>query len=296
MTAAANTPTPSQADTIRAARQQALEDVFGSKFTSRFQSPVVFIDSAELQSPTSIRFFKKDFAYLSKQLHMEYQYRSWKGFNQEMLERYNEIITKKLENINVLMTNWANRLQKLLDQNSDKMEGSLYPNTLVVTVPVIATHARSYFKLLTDLDRVSLLAGTANLLGIIDSKQRAESELICKKAVRAFRSVLQTEVIKLYREADRLVKEQHGRGEIDSGIADAVAEQGKAIAEFDASQEPDTDHGMDLGGADPAQLIDDAAAASSAVASASRSRAAKSSKPAKAEAEAETSATATSSS
>jgi len=272
MTAATESTAQLQVDPVSIRRQAALEDVFGAKFVSRFQSPVIFIDSVVLQSPTSIRFFKKDFAYLSKQLHMEYQYRSWKGFNQEMLERYNEIITKKLDSINLLMTNWVNRLQKLLDQNNVKIEGSIYPNVLTVTVPIIAAHARSYFVLLTNLDRLSLLAGTANLLGVIDSKQRAEAEMICKKAVRAFRSVLQAEVIKLYREADRLIKEQHSRGEADSQMAEAIAEQGKAIAEFAANQEVESDIGLDIGGSDPSQLIDDAAAASSAVVNASRSR------------------------
>lgn len=272
MTEATETNSQNRADALRAARQKAMDDIFGEQFVHRFQSPVLFIDNAVLESPTSVRFFRKDFAYLSKQLHMEYQYRSWKGFNQEMLERYNEIVTKKLDNISIMMTNTINRLQKLLDQNSIKMEGSVYPNPLVVTVPVIATHARTYFKLLSDMDRVILMAGTANLLGVIDSKQRTEAEMLCKKMIRAFRSVLQTEVTKLYREADRLVKEQHSRGEVDTAMKAAVEEQGKDIAAFNAAKDGDSEPGLDLGGSDPGQMIDDVAAATTAMAAASKAK------------------------
>ena len=260
-----------------AARHQSLEHVFGDKFARNFQSPVVFVDDAELLSPTSIRFYKKDFAYLSKQLYLEYQYRSWRGFNAETLARYNEMITKKLTNINILMTNTINRLEKLLTQNSVSLESSLYPNAMRVTVPIIAAHARSYFQLLRDLDRVNLLAGTANLLGVIDSQQRAEAEFVCKKAVRAFRSILQTEVVKLYREADRLIKEQQSGGAVNQAMSEIVSDQAKEIAAFEATANDgsDADAALELGSADPSQLIDDAAAASVAASSSSKTRAKK---------------------
>lgn len=276
MTNAALTAT--DADTqIQKQRQKALQMVFGEKFGSNFQSPVVFIDNAELQSPASTRFFRKDFAYLSKQLFLEYQYRSWRGFNPETLEKYNEVITKKLASINTLMTSNISRLEKLLQQNGVKMETSLYPNPVHMTVPVIAAHARSYFKLLTDLDKVNLMAGTANLLGVIDSAQRAEVEFLCKKAVRAFRAILQTEVVKLYREADRLIKEQQTSGTVNPEMADVVSQQGKDIAAFSASESEgaDADSSMDLGGADPSKVIDDAAAAAVAAAGKSKGKAPK---------------------
>lgn len=259
---------------VATSRQRALIDVFSDKFAHNFQSPVVFIDNAVLQSPTSIRFFKKDFAYLSKQLYLEYQYRNWSGYNPETLARYNEMITKKLTNINILMNNTINRLEKLLQQNGVTLESSLYPNPVRMTVPVIAAHARSYFQMLSHLDQVNLLAGTANLLGVIDSQQRAEAEFLCKKAVRAFRSIMQTEVVKLYREADRIIQEQRKGGKVNEAMSDIVTEQGKEIAAFDASANDgsDADTALELGGADPAKLIDDAAAAAVAAANAGKGR------------------------
>lgn len=257
---------------VSAKRQRSLLDVFGDAFAQTFQSPVVFLDNEQLQSPVSVRFYRKDFAYLSKQLYLEYQYRSWRGFNAETLERYNEVITKKLVNINILMTNTINRLEKLLQQNGVTLESSLFPNPQNLTVPVIAAHARSYFQILRDLDRVNLLAGTANLLGVIDSVQRSQAEFLCKKAVRAFRSILQTEVSKLYREADRIVKEQAAGGAVNEAMSAIVAEQGKEIAAFAASanEGADADHSLDLGNVDAAKLIDDAAAASLAATAATK--------------------------
>ncbi|MCV0439042.1 MAG: hypothetical protein K5880_10445 [Hydrogenophaga sp.] len=259
---------------ITATRQRALVEVFEAGFASNFQSPVVFLDNMQLQSPLSVRFYRRDFAYLSKQLYLEYQYRSWRGYNPEVLDRYNEVITKKLTNINIMFTNTINRLEKLLQQNSVVMESSLFPNPVTVTVPVIASHARAYFQLLSDLDRVNLLAGTANLLGVIDSKQRTEAEFICKKAVRAFRSILMNEVAKLYREAKRVMEEQKNGGKVDPSMSAIVAEQGKEIAAFESSADEgsEADSALAIGNADPSQLIDDAAAAAVAASAATKGR------------------------
>jgi hypothetical protein len=260
-------PSPEELKAINkvlANRQGALVQVFGNDYAHNLQTPVVFLDEETLESPPSIRFYKKDFAYLSKQLYLEYQYRSWISFNQDVLARYNEVITKKLANINILMDNTITRLEKLLSQNNVSLESTLYPNPVTLTVPVIATHARSYFLLLVALDRVNLLAGTANLLGVIDSTQRAQAEYICKKAVRAFRSIMQTEVIKIYREAQRVIQEQRTGGKVNEGMSAIVEQQGKEIAAFTATANDgsDADASLDLGGMDPAKLIDDAAAAS----------------------------------
>ena len=257
---------------IQAKRHQALLDIFGPKFIDTFQSPVMFIDDVVLASPVSVRFFKKDFAYLSKQLYLEYQYRSWKGFNEEVLAKYQEITTKKITAITVLMTNTINRLTKLIEQNGVNMDTSLFPNAKHTTVPIIAAHARSYLDILVMLDKVNLLAGIANLYGVIDSHQRAEAEYTCKRAVRAFRSVLQAEVIKMYREASRLMKEQQGQGTVDPEMKAVVDAQGAAIKQFEdsASQGEHSDLSMDLGGKDASQLIDAAAAESTAAAAATR--------------------------
>jgi hypothetical protein len=264
----------SEEQRLMARRQRFLTEIFGERFVATFNSPVLFLDAQELKSPVAIRFFKKDFSYLSKQLYLEYQYRSWKGFNVELLDRYSELVTKKLENINVLMTNTVNRLQKLMETQGHKLAGSLWPTCVQHDVPIIAGQARAYYEVLRSLEQVYLLAGTANLFGVIDSAQRAQAEFTCKKAVRAFRSVLQTEVIKLYREADRLVNEQKSAGHVDKRMVELVEQQGQDIKTFDAAsdEESHTDSGMDLGSADAGQLIDDAAAASTAAAGAAKRR------------------------
>jgi len=262
----------------QARRLKALERIFGAKFVKTFASPFMVIDDHVIYSPVAIRFYKKDFEYLSKQLYLEYQYRSWKGFNADLLARYADITSTKLANIKILMTNTVNRLRKLLDQQGYKEDLTLWPAPFKDDVPIIAAHARSYIDMLKLLDEVNALAGTANLMGVIDSTQRAEAEYICKKAVRAFRSILQTEVTKLYREAERIIREQHSAGQVDQAMSEMVTQQGKDIAEFDkATQEEEHgDSSMDLKGADPNKLIDEAAAASTAAtAAAGRKRTAR---------------------
>lgn len=253
-----------------ARRHKALEAIFGGKFLHTFLSPYMVLEDHVIECPVGIRFYKKDFQYLSKQLYLEYQYRSWRGFSSELLDKYATIITTKLAAIDTLMQNNTNRLQKLLDQQGHKADLTLWPAVYTTDVPIIAAQARAYIGVLAKMDRLYCLSGTANLLGVIDSSQRADVEFTAKKAVRAFRSILQTEVTRLYREAERIMAEQHSAGKVDVAMAAVVQQQGQDIADFDKSsqQDNDDDPTMDLKGGDPSQVIDSAAAAAAAGATA----------------------------
>lgn len=251
-------------DLLPRKQRLAVVSVFGEKFAKQFMGPIAFIDDAKLSSPTAINFFNRDFQFISRVLNYEYQYRSWNGFDQGLLDRYGEMITKKLDSIGTLIGNWNNRFAKLMESNGVKMESAVYSNAIETTVPVISGYARAYFLTLKELDRLNLVAGTANLMGVINSTQRAEAEFMCKKAVRAFAAALRNEVVRLYREADRLSKEQHGH--VESGKAETIAAQGKELEAFDTSMKADsaTDSSLNLDNADPSQVIDDAAAATAA--------------------------------
>ena len=251
-------------DLLPSKQRQAVISVFGEKFANQFMGPIAFIDDAKLSSPPAINFFRRDFQFISKVLNYEYQYRSWNGFDQGLLDRYGDMITKKLESIGTLIGNWNNRFAKLMETNGVKMESAVYPNAIETSVPIISGHARAYFLILKELDRLNLVAGTANLMGVINSTQRAEAEFMCKKSVRAFAAALRNEVVRLYREADRLIKEQHGH--VESGKAETIAAQGKELDAFDKSMKDDsaTDSSLNLDNADPSQVIDDAAAATAA--------------------------------
>src|SRR5205085_12252664 len=129
----------------------------------------------------------------------------------------------------------CNRLLKLLEQQGHAADLGLWPVVFTTDVPIIATQARAYLDVLARMDRLYALSGTANLLGVIDSSQRAVVEFSAKKAVRAFRAVLQTEVVRLYREAERVMAEQHRSGKPDARMAAVVQQQGEEIAAFEDS-------------------------------------------------------------
>jgi hypothetical protein len=264
-TSAASDPEVSSPRLAR--RQKALEAIFGGKFLHSFQSPYIVIEDHVIECPVAIRFYKKDFNYLSKQLYLEYQYRSWKGFSLELLDKYATITTTKLAAIDTLMQNNINRLNKLLEQHGHLQTLTLWPGGFRTDVPIIAAQARAYIGVLCKMDRLYTLSGTANLMGVIDSSQRADVEFTAKKAVRAFRSILQTEVTRLYREAQRIIAEQHKTGKVDAAMAAVVQQQSHDIAEFAAStQQEGDDLGADAMRAEPGQLIAEAAAASIAAA------------------------------
>lgn len=262
-------------------RVKALEKMFGERFVHTFQGSYLVLTDHRIDCPVGIRLYKKDFEYLSKQLYVEYQYRIWHGFNRELLDRYADITNAKLTAIDTLMQQNINRLTKLLDQQGFRDELSLFPSPHITDVPIIASAARVYITALGKMDRLYALAGTANLVGVIDSQQRAEVELVSKKAFRAFRSILQNEVGKIYREARRVIEDQHkGTGVVDANMAQVVEEQGRDLEAFkkDSEAQDLMDPQTAMGGADPSQVLDDVAAATaaaSAAAGATRKRTAK---------------------
>jgi hypothetical protein len=228
-----------------------------------------------IECPVAIRLYKKDFEYLSKQLYVEYQYRIWNGFNRELLDRYADITNAKLTAIDTMLQQNINRLTKLLEQASFKDDLSLFPSPHIVDAPIIASSARVYLTALSKMDRLYALAGTANLLGIIDSQQRAEVELLSKMAFRAFRSILLGVVGNIYRVARRVMDAQHDKsGVVDQNMAQVVEEQGRALDAFreDSETQDMLDPQAAVGKADPSQVLDDVAAASAAAAAATAPR------------------------
>lgn len=256
----------SLADQLTPNRRQALINVFGERFAKTYLGPIHFMDDETLNSPTAINFYRRDFQFISKVLNYEYQYRSWHGYNQELLDRYAEIITKKLTSMGTLLENWSNRFEKVMEQNGTKMESTVYSNGMLATIPITSGFARRYFSTLKELDHLNLLAGTANLMGVIDSAQRAQAEYMCKNAVRAFAAALRNEVVRLYREADRLMQDQRSRGSSSPDQSAQVEAQGKELQKFGSAMEADgkNDSALNMGSSDPSQVLDDAVAASTA--------------------------------
>lgn len=263
---------PAGPDQLSDPRRKALVDIFGEQFANTYQGPIMFLDDQSLGSPTSIAFFRRDFAFVSRALHREYQYRNWVGFNQELLDRYNEMITKKLTGLGTLLKNWKGRFNNLMEQNGSKMDDTLYGTRVRTSVPIMSGHARTYFLLLKEVDEVFLISAAANMLGVIDSTQRAQAERLVKKAVRAFAAALRNEVLRLYQEGNRL-----NRGE-STPDPEKVAQQEDTSADLQAfegtmNKDAKTDADLAVGTADPGALIDEAAAASTAAAKPKSTRA-----------------------
>lgn len=250
--------TAADADVVKASRRQALVDVFGEDFANTYQGPVLYMDHESLTSPASINLYHRDFKFISKSLQHEYQYRSWKGYNQEMLDRYADIVTKKLVSIETYLRTWVRRFEKMITDNGHELDTTFFPNPMSVTVPIISGHARSYFKLLKLLDDVYNMAGAASMQGAVDSKVRSEAEIRSRKVVRAFSAVLRNEVLALFREADRLKRAQAERGEQPDASTDAsLAQQKQTLDDMSSDLKSDGTDSQD------ASAVIDAAAASS---------------------------------
>lgn len=254
-------------DTVSEKRQMAIQGLFQDKFLNKLTTPVRFIDDAKLYTTTSLHFYRHDFAHLSRQMFMEYQYRSWVGFNQDLLDRFNELCTTKLHNILQMLNLHVQRYKQLLQQNNAAMDTTVYPSAYVFTVPITSPLAATYFEVLQTLDRVHEYGGACALWGIIQDKERSSTEYQCKRAIRAMSTMLRFEVPKLQRESFRVMKEQKSPSQDDKTIESVVKMQDENMKNINAHA--DESH---VSGEDASQAIDDAVAASKALVNAAKSK------------------------
>lgn len=256
------------AEFTREQKLSAIAEVFGEEYANTFQDPVIFLN-ATFMSPTVKQFYRREFNLISRTLFVESVYRRRPMYNQDVLDDYAAATARKLSDIHQLLTTQCSRLVVICKSNGVKVDASyMHPEHRIV--PIIAGHAKTYIATLYKLDELYQLVGSAVLHGVIDGKTRRQLEMLCRKAVRAFSAMLRNEILKLYKESQRMRKAMTAP---DEEVDRAEAAHGQAVAEFDATvaSELEQDPASHVDPAQASQVIDDLAA-HTAAAKASRRR------------------------
>lgn len=209
----------------------AMDEVFGKDYASDFRDPVLFRRTM-LQSPAPIQFYKREFPLISRTLHLEMVYRRRFDFNQDLLDRFSALSSRKLEDILKMLSLQHDRLEKLCSQNGAE-ERAHFLHPIVKVVPIIAPGAGGYIAVLEKLDAVYALTGFMTLAGLIDTNQRKQAELQCRKAVRAYSAMVRIESIRLRKEHQRL--RAGGDAVIGEDESRAEAAHDEATSEYDKS-------------------------------------------------------------
>lgn len=238
----------------REAQLQALATVFGADYAKGFDDPVVFITRV-FQSPAVKQFFKREFPLISRTLFVESVYRRRPMYNQTVLDDFASISKKKLADILALLGTQCDRIRKVCESNAALTDAQyMHPQTTLI--PIIAGEARTYIEVLTKLDEAYQLCGSAILNGVIDGNQRKSTELLCRKAVRAFSAMQRNEIIKLRKESQRL---RAGLTVPDVELDKAEGAQTESIRDFDehTHNEAQLDASGSVAPDAAAQLLDD---------------------------------------
>ena len=183
-------------------QREALIHTFGDTYARRFDEPVLF-RTVTLHNQVVKQFLKRDFPLVSRTIFVETVYRRRWMFNQAILDSFAEVSCRRADEIMRALTQDFQRIKALCDANG-RLEDVTYVQPSVQMVPIIANGARLYMDMLTQLDANYSLIGTATLNGVLDTKQRRDAELKCRKLVRAYAAMIRNEVFKLFRESDRL--------------------------------------------------------------------------------------------
>lgn len=236
----------------------AISQVFGEEYANNFQDPLIFME-ALFKSPTVKQFYKREFQLISRTLFVESVYRRRPTYNQAVLDDFAAVSARKLGDISKLLNTTCERLRVICKTNGVDPEVTyLHPERKIV--PIIASHAKTYIATLYKLDELYQLTGSANLNGLIDGSARMKAELLCRKAVRAFSAMLRNEIMKLYKESQRM---RAAAGSVaDPEMDRAEAAHGQAVAEFDEKRTEDAESAVDP--ANASQVIEDIAASTAA--------------------------------
>lgn len=241
---------PSELNTTSDEQRQAFIETFGGDYTQGFQDPLIF-RPASFFNPAVRQQYKHDFKVLSRCLFAEYIYRRRPAFNPAVLDHFANLCTTKLAGIKKLVTLQTTRVEQLLIQNGYKADGA-YLNCQNKIVPIIHASALQYLEVLQLLDKLYQTTGSAVLNGVLSADQRKEAELTCRKAVRAFGSMVRAESIAVRKEAQRL--DSTGS---DPELQQALEMQASAVAEAGAASDAEeaADKTLALGGA-PETVLD----------------------------------------
>jgi hypothetical protein len=247
-----------------AEKMAALSEVFGKDYAKEFQDPVIFTRKV-FQCPAVKSFYRREFPLVSRTLFVESVYRRRYLYNQAILDDFSALTETKLEDIKRLLTMRCDQVRKMCTSNN-ATEDADYMHPARKVVPIIAGGARSYLTVLEKLDEVYGLVGKAILNGVIDSKQRKDVELSCRKAVRAFSGLLRTEIFKLRRESVRM---HAANGQVeDADLRMAEGAHDEALQTFDAevALEDAQNPGTAADGENAAAVIQDMVATATATA------------------------------
>jgi hypothetical protein len=185
-----------------ARKLQALAEIFGDEFARDFRDPVLFI-SETLSSPAPLSFYRRDFRLISRYLFLESVYRRRPDFNQDLLNKYSNMIGEKMGQVLLLLSKRRDQTAQLLSVNGFTPD-AVYLHPAELFIPVIAPHARSFIRLLVQLDDYYQITGSAALFGVIDGGQRSKAELEGRRAIRSFTALVRNEHIKLRKESLRM--------------------------------------------------------------------------------------------
>lgn len=193
-------------------RVRALVEIFGEKWVSGFNDPVVF-RSCSLSSKAAMQFYTREFAEMSRLLFADTMYRRRAGFDQAVVDTFMAAATKKLAEVQALIAVQCERLIKLCASNGQPTDAA-YVHQQQMLVPIISPHAASYLRCLLKLEELHRISVSAMLNGVIDGEQCRVAEHHGHNAIRSLSGVLRNEYGKVRREAERVRAEAAvtGRG------------------------------------------------------------------------------------
>ncbi len=227
-----NVPEIDPAELLFNQRVEAFGKTFGEKYLDRFTDPIHFLN-VEFFNYKMHKFYEGNFAFISRNVFSEYVYRRRPKYNRDLLIRYHELMAKKLDGVQKLLTKYTAQIDAVIANNGGNIDEIGYVKKRIELVPVIHAQARQYLDLLQLADALFTKVAAATLQGLIDSNSKTEIEAKTILSFRAVGNTVRSETVGLRKEAQRvreLMRSEDGVGE-DHEMDTAINMQASVVEE-----------------------------------------------------------------
>ena len=168
--------------------QHAPRDAELWQLARRTQGAMLRLDF-ELRTPLMRQVFRRDFVYVSRQLHALEASRRVQGLDRAALNDALAALHRRADDIHALLQRIATAMQATLDAAAPANARIAFARSTRFQATIVSPAARRFLALLTQADETLARLEMAWLLGLVDPASRTALASDCRRALQGFKDL-----------------------------------------------------------------------------------------------------------
>lgn len=168
------------------ARRRAPHDDLLLALGRRFRGAALEVDF-ELRTATARQVFRRDFVYVSRQLHALESSRRVQALDRELLARALSAVEQRATAARAGLQRCAAEMQALIAPHADAAAPMQFARPVPLQATIVSPYARLFLELLTLADGALAQIEKAWLLGLVDPATKTRRATECRRALQGFK-------------------------------------------------------------------------------------------------------------